>query len=268
MNTTTPSTELEMGRLAEELVLRHGANGRVDPERIAELEGLTLVNSPFLENIDGLLVDEGDRRVIVCNSRMAPRGSTRWRYTVAHQLGHHFARKMGLAGQDDALRIRGVGHGERPADAFAGHLLMPTEVFLREHDAMTVTGLMRIWELAKVFGTSLTSTAYRALDLDCFEPPAAVIVWDAMGRRCGRRLSTGTYFLMPDCVELVERPPEGSVTEKAVRSLGMGLRVGESDRRDWFPRLEDWGRVEGKLVREEVLSRAGYGWITLLEGNS
>lgn len=253
-----------IGSFAEHLALRYFPHGRINPETIARACGLTVLHTSFRDEVDGFLLHEQSRDVIVVNDRRAPRGSDRSRFTIAHELGHHFTRPNATPPQV-AARLPGAPNTEeRPADHFAAHLLMPALPFRLQHSQLAVGGLTGVARLGRYFGTSLTATAYRALELGLFTAPCAVLLWHTTGQRCGRRLSPATWRLGEAYRPLAATPPAESPSAMAVESLATGLKVGSTPVLEWFIGLDGRDRDHHFALIEEVHSRGSHGWITLL----
>src|SRR5439155_9267429 len=72
---------------ATALRAKHGVDQLpIDVEKLAEAEGVEVDRADFGEEISGVLVKDGERAMIGINARDA---STRQRFTIAHELGHH-----------------------------------------------------------------------------------------------------------------------------------------------------------------------------------
>jgi len=254
--------------LAEHVAATRCAGGRVEPEVIAAQEQIAFRYADFPEEFDGILLHEDGKFFIVCNERRAARGSPRSRFTFAHELGHYF-----LAGHRAALasgrmppHFSLAEHAsnqpvEQEADLFAANLLMPSGPLWTAAGAQP-DGVDQIAALAAAFGTSLTATAFRALELEIYPAPAAVFRWDTLGRRTGRRMSWATFGASFDLRTLADEPPEDSVTAQAIRDVLAGKQRGAIDGAAWFPKLG----YNPKPVRlcEEVISLGQYGWLTVV----
>jgi Zn-dependent peptidase ImmA (M78 family) len=98
--------------------------------------------------------------------------SQRRRFTIAHELGHIIV---------DTAGPRGPQHGkelERLCDMFATEILMPKKTFVEQ--ASNEIGIKEIFRLARLFDTSLTSTAIRYAELlrvSVFEATDTNVVW-------------------------------------------------------------------------------------------
>lgn len=77
---------------------------------------------------DGRLEQQGDDRVIVLGARA---GATRNRYTIAHELGHHWLRTH----DQDLLNTLAHEAEERFCNLFAATLLLPPDWIAKEGDA-------------------------------------------------------------------------------------------------------------------------------------
>ncbi|MBL9215987.1 MAG: ImmA/IrrE family metallo-endopeptidase [Opitutaceae bacterium] len=215
---------------------------------------------------------ENGRFVMVGNECRAPRDSVRSRFTFAHELGHYFLEDHRAALISGMWATRSLHRGSRgslfehEADIFAANLLMPEERFREVEAALSGTAFDHIVGLAEVFGTSLTSTAYRALELDLFPAPAAVFLWNWLGEPAGRRVSPETLWLGQDYCELTGMPPDGTLTARAIQDLKFGEQQGISQLISWFTGLHCYdGRYNACLI-EEVKSLGTHGWMTLVYG--
>jgi Zn-dependent peptidase ImmA (M78 family) len=267
----TPARRREIARLAEAIARRYFPRGAVDPEQIALQEGIVVAYSSLPEAIDGMLLFEGGKFILVGNERRAARGSSRQRFTFAHELGHYFLKDHREAlVQERAAAARAPHPGnrgrlfEQEADVFAASLLMPELSFREAALASTAEGLELIEELAKEFMTSITSTAYRAIELDLFVAPAAVLLWDNTGQPVGRRWSVETLLLGDEYYALAEIPPPGSRTAGAIKHLRPGKRLGAANRMDWFIDVSGYYPRDFESLTEEVMSLGFHGWMTLL----
>lgn len=159
----------------------------VDPLAIAKSEAplLKVRSGNFKNRFDGQLEyhKNQNRFLLLYNDkydRNAADGThhPRTRFTISHELGHYF-----LEPHHTYLVRDGKSHGskgeysspvmmEREADAFAAALLMPERIMGEWVNDGDLT-LENIEEWARVFDTSLSSTAKRAIDLSHF--PSAVV---------------------------------------------------------------------------------------------
>ncbi len=151
-------------------------SGRVCPSRICEKKEIRLVHDSFGKGkFDGMLVHRGGEWVILCNydNGNSP-GSTRERFTIAHELGHYHIpehRRQLLAGCRPHGSHAGAFDGaERPeeleADTFAANLLMPPARFAPRLRSLKQAPLESMLYLRKEFDTSLESTAIQSMRHD------------------------------------------------------------------------------------------------------
>lgn len=267
--------EQEIASLAEHIATERFPDGRVEPEQIAAQERIAFRYAAFHEDFDGILVHDAGQFFIICNDRLTPRGSPRSRFTFAHELGHYFVddhRRALAAGTWPAHYSRADFRSDAPlemeADLFAGNLLLPRSLFQQRAAALDGPGLERIATLASHFGASLTATAYRALGLGIFAPPAAVFRWNALGERAGRRMSEETAALGREYLGMADCPPADSVTARAIAGLEDGTLHGQSHMMNWFPKLSGYGDGDQILLREEVKSLGDFGWLTLVHAET
>lgn len=259
--------EVELARIADGLSVGFGG-GRVEPEKIAEEAGLPFAYRCFPEEFDGILLHEAGTFLLVCNDRRAPRGGTRSRFTFAHELGHYFIPEHRQALESERIpahfSLAEFASGvpvEREADYFAAALLMPEKSF-RAQAKTTAGGLECVSRLAAHFGTSLSSTAYRALALGVLGHVAAVFRWDQLGNLVGRRVSDSARMEDRRYLKVAMRPPIGSATANMVARLSTGSASRELKVADWFPEFQYERAGEG-VLSEEVISLGHHGWLTI-----
>lgn len=139
---------------ARRLLKKYGYNNPpVDPERIAEAEGLRVVYAEFEhpdnENVSGFfrLAD----KTIVVNNEIS---DSRITFTIAHELAHYCLHQEYIKSNDYIPMPRNNSYdGEKPteeieADTFAANLLVPLHM-LRQYRAFASNA-----ELAKLFFVS------------------------------------------------------------------------------------------------------------------
>ncbi len=274
-NTLLPiAREVAIQKLAEGIATNQFPSGRVEPEQIATAENIAFTYASFPEEFDGTLIHHSGRFFIVCNNRLHPQGSSRSRFTFAHELGHYFIlehRAALTAGGWPAHYSRTEFISDDPleaeADCFAANLLLPAAAVRRFAATLAAAGFAKIELVATEFGVSLTAAAYRLLGLGLFRAPAAFFHWDAMGACASRRMSDATAQLGRNYCALIDVPPANSVTAEAVTQLRVGVRTGESHIMNWFPKLTGYDRGDQSVLREEVKSLGHYGWATLIHAN-
>jgi hypothetical protein len=150
----------------------------IDIEAIAQFCGATVVYEQLRGCAARLL--GVDARAIITVDRCCSR--PRQRFSVAHELGHWMRNrgKIGLSCPDASLFSEGQTSSEREADQFAMRLLMPKRVF-RPLAVGCPINFQTVRGLGRAFGTSLTATAIRLVELA--DIPALVVCIDFDGRR-------------------------------------------------------------------------------------
>ncbi|MBK8857939.1 MAG: ImmA/IrrE family metallo-endopeptidase [Opitutaceae bacterium] len=257
--------EHEIAIQAQQVALNLFPTGRVEPEVIAEKTGIEYCYDSFSDEVDGILLPADGRFFIVCNERRARRGSARSRFTFAHELGHYFIaehREALVSGRMPAqfslaefVSNRPV---EREADVFAANLLMPYVAFVDRLPGGKC-GLAEVRSQAEYFGTSVTATAFRALDTDLLPAPAAVLRWDRTGRLLGRRVARTWSFRHGRILQLVASAPPGTVTAEVLGCLATGSRSGRSDCFTWFDGLLYADEPDNLPLCEEVMALGKFG---------
>lgn len=140
------------------------------------------------DKFDGMLVYHDERWVVLCNLDKGNKpGSTRERFTIAHELGHFHIpehRRQLMAGCRSHGSNAGAFDGadsveELEADIFAANLLMPPARFVPKLMASRATPLATIRQLRETFDTSWESTAIQAMR---HEPKImAIAKWSSEG---------------------------------------------------------------------------------------
>lgn len=124
-----------------------------------------ILQEKLLRNSDGRIVFGKTSAVITINSGISYLG--RKRFTMAHELGHfemHHNVNTHLNDNTASLEYYKSGHQETEANEFATELLMPKNLFKQRIMGKKFSpSLLR--ELAEYFNTSLTSVAFRYLDI-------------------------------------------------------------------------------------------------------
>lgn len=164
----------EVQSKASEVLKRHNLTTvPIDPVLLAQREGIRVNNAKFSDdNLAGMIVKRGDDVSMLVNYDDPP---FRKRFTIAHELGHHFLHLMGdgeyidkeanLFRQqpgEDRL-ITSERRREIQANMFAASLLMPEDEVRRYWKERR-----SIDELAKIFFVSAEAMGYRldSLGLD------------------------------------------------------------------------------------------------------
>ncbi len=172
------SREAEILELSSDVADEDSPAGRVCPARICRAKDKQIAivhNSYGADKFDGMLVFRGGAWVILCNLDTGNNpGSTRERFTLAHELGHFHIpehRKRLLAGCRSHGSYAGAFDGadspeELEADTFAANLLMPVGRFVPKLKGSRQSPLVAIRALRQEFDTSWESTAIQAMRHD------------------------------------------------------------------------------------------------------
>lgn len=128
---------LRYARMQAERLAEHIGKGKIpiDVDGVAQSLGLEVLYADLGEDVSGLLIFNGESAQ-VCVQNEDPR--VRQRFTVAHEIGHHFLRHQFESGehvhvdkgnyisQRGPRASEGVDPKEVQANQFAASLLMPT----------------------------------------------------------------------------------------------------------------------------------------------
>lgn len=168
-----PAREAEILELSEDVANEDSSSGRVCPSRVCTRKGIVVLHEGYGSGtFDGVLVYQEGDWVILCNSDNGNTpGSTRERFTIAHELGHYHIpehRRLLMAGRTPHGSCVGVFDGaanvqELEADTFAANLLMPSERFRSRLQVLKKPPLESIVQLRKEFDASLESTAIQTM---------------------------------------------------------------------------------------------------------
>ena len=170
----------ELEAQAVQTLKQHGLYGiPVDPVTLANRNGIKVHNAKFSdESLSGLISKRGENVTMLVNQSDPPR---RKRFTIAHELGHHFLHLLSeqdgeFADTDAELKIDLYRDSENSSEAtenraqeteanqFAAALLMPAELVANAYkDTPIVT------ELAELFNVSDVSMAIRLEQLGLSE---------------------------------------------------------------------------------------------------
>jgi Zn-dependent peptidase ImmA (M78 family) len=149
--------------LADRLLRKHWA-GRplpIDPAHIARAEGLHVQALPQEDlALSGSYRRAGDQAAVFVNPEEP---SVRQRFTVAHELGHHFL-GHGNRFRDSSASFSASTFDpvEAEANRFAAELLMPA-VTVRA--LVEDQGIAKIEQLSNMFGVSTVAMRYRLKNL-------------------------------------------------------------------------------------------------------
>lgn len=171
-------TKVRATRAAEQLLEQAGiADPPVPVERLARRLGADLRYESFEGELSGLLFREAGRTIIGVN---ALHGTTRQRFTIAHELGHLLLHEHEQLHVDRDFRLRrrderssqAVDPGEIAANSFAAALLMPAFMLRRDlvDHAVDLEGDDEVRRLAERYQVSLQAIIFRLTNLGLLEP--------------------------------------------------------------------------------------------------
>lgn len=150
----------------------------VDVEACARQEGVQLTFEAFDDDLSGLLIKKGDRKIIGVNSN---HGIPRQRFTIAHELGHLLLQHHGEVFVDQTVIKRdptsslAIDTQEIEANRFAAELLMPEELVQRRARELQQekgeSGLPTlVQDLASEFRVSSQAMQFRLINLGVMIP--------------------------------------------------------------------------------------------------
>ena len=162
---------------------------QIDLEAIAYYCGAK-VDFAKLTTCAARIVGIGDRSIITVNSQDKP---YRQRFSIGHELGHwmHDRGTIGLSCTAATLRQDWSGDGkEARANRFSAGLLMPKSMFQSRIGSRPLDFRI-VDKLHQEFGTSMTATAIRAVELT---DTAAMLVFNGKRTRQWCKRSTKVPF--------------------------------------------------------------------------
>lgn len=216
----TQNPFLHAKREAQEIIERFhiSAADQIDLSAIAGFHDIYCIEAK-LEGADARLQLINNTGMITLRADIPEVG--RKRFAVAHEIGHfvlHRAHQhIRACSEVEFLQWYDKCTEEPEANVFASELIMPETLFARQCRGMK-PGFGAVAELATIFGTSITSTAYRYVEVGNY-PCALVATKDSIIswftasrdfryrlRKCGSLVAkdscAGDYFC------LGHRPPE------------------------------------------------------------
>jgi len=230
---------LQANTIIQSLQIRYPSE--INIEEISMERG-AYVRERDIDGAEAWLVRKGSKAIITVNSKLYEQG--RKRFAIAHELGHfelHNDSQLVICSDEDMYVWNRSKSQEIEANEFASCILMPEVIFSR-YIKKEAPNMDRVSELSGEFGTTLTATAIRYIQL--FIEPCAVAVskngklnWykksDSFGfhLKVGEKLSPDTYaFDYFDGKELPTRPrkvpaigwiageidPDGEIIEHSV----------------------------------------------------
>jgi len=169
-------------QLASILLDAFGIEGKTDLPLLCRELGLR-VKEVDSTGFDGaLLCSKGSQKGII-GVRRSIKEPSRKRFTVAHEIGHFiipYHRRLGNVCAPGAIERFGKDFpsAELEANEFAAEVLLPSKL-VRDRFNLRDPFLTDIEVVAQEFGTSLTATTYRYVDLT--DVPC-VMVWSKAGK--------------------------------------------------------------------------------------
>lgn len=131
----------------------------INLEALAFQAGRLRIEEGGLSGADGRLVADGDTGGIIRVKADIPK--RRFRFTVAHEIGHRCLHAGGFIDRADSGRTLGIWNDaseEAEANAFAGELLLPQDLFMPRVRGKA-PAIQLIEKIAEEFGTSRLATA-------------------------------------------------------------------------------------------------------------
>lgn len=267
---------MEILELSEDVASEDSCSGRVSPVRICDTKEIKLVRSDYgVGKFDGMLCFKQGVWVILCNTDNGNTlGSTRERFTIAHELGHYHIpehRRQLMAGCPSHGSHAGVFDGadsveELEADTFAANLLMPVGRFVPKLITSKQTPLAAIRALRQEFDTSWESTAIQAMRHDI--RIITIAKWTNDGF-AWHRISEPAFkadgfrkFQLRDMNALPPDCPTALALKDSETGNGHAIHEGVVTAAHCF----DWVAAGGKrdiLIREEAVRNGRFGVLSV-----
>lgn len=150
----------------------------VDPTKVAQHLGVSVVVKDFSEDLSGVLVRRGGAATIAVS---ASDGPLRRRFTIAHECGHLALGHQGeifidkqVVNRRDGNSSLAIDDQEIEANQFAASLLMPREEVLSYLDRLHQSYKLRsvlIELMANAFRVSKPAMEYRLVNLGLIASP-------------------------------------------------------------------------------------------------
>jgi hypothetical protein len=276
-NSTSPqqipaARKREIAGLAEAISTEYFPSvSKIEPEFILKQKRITFSYGHYAEAFDGLLEHLEGRFHVYCNlDRVESANSPRARFTLAHEIGHFFidehrnALESGLAPSHASVcEYESKNPVEQEADHFASNLLMPTSKF-KARAARVQRGLPGVLTLANEFGTSVTSTAIRYMQVEPI--PGAVFKWNDKGLSWSWVSDTIMAARWGSRVNRLDDLPIDSATRQALRNEILPdkpfLENG-STAATWFRRVAADG-CRNEILVEQAIKLGRFGVLTFV----
>lgn len=184
-------------RLASILRARLGCPNKPDLYDLCDRLGLR-VKEVQAQGFEGALVRSKMSQKGIVAVRDSIREQTRKRFTIAHEIGHFVIPQHRLLDNTclpDAMERFGAGQNQAEAEAneFAAELLLPAEQ-LRAEMNLREPSMTTIGATARDYGTSLTATTYRYVDLT---QAACAMIWSHNNRAVWFHRNEAFPFWLP-----------------------------------------------------------------------
>lgn len=171
--------------------------GKPDLRALCEQMGLR-IREVDAEGFEGALVRSKNAQKGIVALRSDVREESRKRFTVAHEIGHFvipYHRELGnvCASRSVERFDTKMPRPELEANEFAAELLLPTAA-VRNSFNLHDPSLANIGAVATAFGTSLTATVYRFLELSDLP---CTMVWSAGRKAHWDHRAAGFPFSLP-----------------------------------------------------------------------
>ena len=227
----------EIDALADSVLSLYQLSLPVDLAKLAEDEGVQLVEGEFGPDFHGRIEYLSDERVFAIYhpgiaSEIFP---GRVRFTIAHELGHYFIpehRDVLLKSlvHDSDEDFRPGSNIEKQADRFAAALLLPSKFLKEKMGRKGFLSLVEIKAIASICCTSLQAAAFRYTQFTT-EPHLAIVSED-------RRILY--YFASEEAQALGfaglgnRLAPENSPTVHAASDPLKAIKEGATNSEAWF----------------------------------
>ena len=162
-------TRKEIEARAVEVLRQHGLYSiPVDPVVLANREGIKVHNAKFWQDgVSGVVAKRSGLTSLLVNQSDAP---ARKRFTIAHELGHHFLhllkdgafidKEVDLFRGEEAGEVAANKREEVEANQFAAALLMPADLLRQEFERTQELAV-----LARLFNVSEAAMGIRLSQL-------------------------------------------------------------------------------------------------------
>ncbi|MHC5054393.1 MAG: ImmA/IrrE family metallo-endopeptidase [Planctomycetota bacterium] len=238
----------------------------VDVERMCGHEGIALLPSDYHDSFDSRIEYHRSKGKFLLFLDTGDRGRTegRRRFSIAHELGHFYlpdhrqALLDGVTHYSDTETFSPSVATEAEADEFAARLLMPTKVFGKTMKDVSVDELHR---LARMFETSLTATAHRMVQ-EAFKTCSVVLSDGRRVRYAKHSESSRMSYLYG--IHKGDPVPKMSRTAAFANTGKLEKETAVIPADYWYKSLQGRGRVDERIVWEEVGSLGQYGYVTFL----